>query len=355
MTNSCPRPLGSETQRHGRKTQLGSPKKSEDAAKIANGFKRWAIAGWHRNLPSDWQPILADFPEHLEAIGLSTCSVTKILPLTLRFISLLGKPPGAVTREDLAAAMLKQPSRAGCLSYLALCMIARRHWPREYLRQGAEVGAIERYLSPGWRNLLSQLDRDLEDLNVPFNTRHTFRRCSTLFIWWSGLPDSGMIDESELRFQWQEFWRCRPEAAGGIFPKLEWNPERCYSAFWNSLLRAGRVQGDLRSFVSAAPPFWKTLAEPIRGAAHRLLGSGERVNDSEIRRRRLLYALTRLGFCAHGAPRSIDVRKEEWTRLEETLRREAFLEETIQTAISDIRSTLSYVGESESKEGVISR
>lgn len=351
MTNSCPRPLGSETQRHGRKAQLGSPKNTADAAKIANGFKRWAIAGWHRNLPSDWQPALADFPEHLEAIGLSTCSVVKILPLTLRFISLLSKPPAAVTREDLAAAMLKQPSRAGSLSYLALCMIARSHWPREYLRQGAEVGAIERYLSPGWRSLLSQLDKDLEDLNVPFNTRQTFRRCSALFAWWSGLPDSGTIDESALRSQWQEYWRDRPEAAGSVFPKLEWNPERCYSAIWNSLLKSGRVQGELRPFVSAAPPFWKTVAEPIRAAAHRFLGSGERAGDSAIRRRRLLYALTRLGFCAHGARRSIEIGQEEWAHLAETLRGEKFQEESIQMAISDVRSTLSYVGESGSKNG----
>ena len=164
-----------------------------------------------------------------------------------------------------------------------------------------------------------------------------------------------MFDEIRLRDEWEKFWRDRPDAAGGIFPKLAWSPERCYAAIWNCLLKAGRVQGTLKKFVLAAPPFWRTIAEPVRGAAHRLLGSGERPDDSEIRRRLLLYALTRLGFCVHGAQRVGGVSPEEWGGLDEILRREMFSGVAIGQVLKDARDVLALMNRGTVAEGRISR
>lgn len=354
MSTSCSRPKEGVTVRHGRQTRQGSSTGSARNERIAQGFRRWAAEIWRRDLPSDWQTVLGDFPEHLQSIGLSTSSIAKILPMGLRFIALLGKPPISVTKDDLAAAMLKQRSAAGCLSYLVLNMISRGHWPKSFLRQRAQVGAIEKYLAPGWGNLLSQLERDLGDLNVPYHAQHYFRRCATIFVWWSDLPDSGVLDDGRLRAEWEKFWQDRPDAAGGIFPKLAWSPERCYAAIWNCLLKAGRVQGTPMKFVLAAPPFWKTIVEPVRGAAHRLLGSGERPDDSEIRRRLLLYALTRLGFCVHGVKRAIEVSPEEWECLDATLRRESFSGGRLQ-ALKDARDVLALINRGTENEERISR
>lgn len=320
---------------------------------IAKGFLLWAKRKWGEELPPAWRPVLADFPEHLQEIGLHTSSIVKILPLTLRFLDVLATPPGQVAKTDLDAALAKERSRAGALSYLCLYMADQNHWPKSFLRQRAEIRAIERYLPVQWRSFLRDLKRSLEDSHVPFTAQYYFMRISTHFLWQSKLPVAGSLKPADLDRAWVAFWQDAPDAMKTQYPRLAKNRERCFAALWNALLSAGRVEGSRKSFVQAAPPFWKTVAEPVRSAAHKLLGPLAAPKDGEIRRHMLLHAVTLLGFSAHGEARPLEIATEEWTRLESKLAEEEFTKATIKRTIEDIQAAIRLASESRKRLEVV--
>lgn len=316
------------------------------AETIAKGFLRWATRKWGEELPPAWRPILAGFPEHLQEIGLSTASIVKIIPLTLRFLEVLAKPPGQVAKADLDAALAKERSRAGSISYLCLYLAAQEHWPKSFLRQRAEIRAIERYLPVQWRNFLRDFKRSLEDSHVPFAAQYHFMRIATYFLWQSRLPATGSLSAVALNHAWREFWEDEIDAMKTEYPRMVRNRERCFAALWNALLSAGRVEGSRKSFVQAAPPFWKTVAEPVRSATHKLLGPLSAPKNGEIRRHMLLHALTLLGFSTHGDARPLEIAPEAWARLESKLAEEEFTEATIKRTIEDIQAAIRLASES---------
>lgn len=323
-----------------------SAKSRYTAETIAKGFLLWAKRKWGEELPPAWRPILGGFPEHLHEIGLSTSSIVKILPLTLRFLEVLAKPPEEIGKSDLEAALAKERSRAGALSYLCLYMAAQGHWPKSFLRQRAEIRAIERYLPIQWRNFLRDFKRSLEDSHVPFAAQYHFMRIATCFLWQSKLPAAGSLKADVVDQAWAAFWRDEPEAMKTQYPRMAKNRERCFATLWNALLSAGRVEGSRKSFVQAAPPFWKTVAEPVRSAAHKLLGPLSAPKDGEIRRHMVLHALTLLGFSTHGDARPLEIAPEEWARLESKLTEEEFTKATIKRTVEDIQAAIQLASES---------
>ncbi|MEK7287683.1 MAG: hypothetical protein AAB091_03880 [Elusimicrobiota bacterium] len=315
--------------------------KSKKSKRIEAQFAGWAIKKWRLELPASWQLALGDLPEHLETLEFSRTVISKILPWILRFISILGRPPEEITKDDMERAMAQQRSQCGALSHLCLFMNHKRAWPKSHLRQQAEARLIQRYFPDGWQFFLSDLGRYLKNTGVPTGTRYIILRIATLFIWHSELPAEGVIEEQAIIQSWEGFEKSDLAGLKADNARHEYNRKRALAALWNFLVAQKRLFAAPKEFAEVAEPFWNTLVVPIRSAAYQIFPPCRESDRTDgLRKRMTLYALTLLGFSKHAKARLLSVEEEELKTLAGALAKERFQEETIQQTIADCKAVI---------------